>query len=96
MGYSTLALGAVAVEEAPGRFRPNMPNPIPVAVPPWLAVALGWQGHGIGRALFRDGALGLAQAADAIGIRGIVVPAISDAAKDLMSDSASIQARVGR
>ena len=82
VGYDALALGAVAVEEAPGRFRPNMSNTIPVAVPARLAVALGWQGQGIGRALFRDGARGVAQAADAIGIRGIVVAAISDAAKD--------------
>jgi GNAT superfamily N-acetyltransferase len=82
VGYYALASGAVTVEDAPGRLRPNMPNPIPVAVLARLAVASDWQGHGIGRALFRDGARRVAQAADAIGIRGILVHAISDAAKD--------------
>ena len=35
----------------------------------------------VGRALFRDCALQVAQAADTIGIRGIVAHAISDQAK---------------
>jgi GNAT superfamily N-acetyltransferase len=44
-------------------------------------VTRDWQGKGIGRALFRDAAQRVAQAADAIGIRGIVVHAISEEAK---------------
>ena len=59
-----------------------MPNPIPVAVLARLAVDKDWQGRGIGRALFRDAAQRVAQAADAIGIRGIVVHAISEEAKN--------------
>lgn len=59
----------------------KMPNPIPVAVLARLAVDLNWQGRGIGRALFRDAASRVAQAADAIGIRGIVVHAISEQAR---------------
>jgi GNAT superfamily N-acetyltransferase len=82
IGYYALASGAVAVESAPGRFRRNMPNPIPVAVLARLAVDRHWQGRGMGRALFRDAALRVAQAADAIGIRGIVVHAISEEAKN--------------
>jgi predicted N-acetyltransferase YhbS len=58
-----------------------MPNPIPVAVLARLAVSQDWQGRGIGRALFRDAARRVAYAADAIGIRGIVVHAISQEAK---------------
>ena len=58
-----------------------MPNPIPVAVLARLAVDKSWHGHGIGRALFRDAARRVAQAADAIGIRGIVVHAISEQAR---------------
>jgi hypothetical protein len=38
-------------------------------------------GKGIGRALFRDSALRAMQAAEAIGIRGMLVHAISDEAK---------------
>ena len=81
IGYYALASGAVTVESAPGRFRRNMPNPIPVAVLARLAVDLGWQGKGAGRALFRDAAGRVAHAADSIGIRGIVVHAISHEAK---------------
>jgi predicted N-acetyltransferase YhbS len=81
VGYYALASGAVTVETAAGRFRRNMPDPIPVAVLARLAVDRGWQGKGLGRALFRDAARRVAQAADAIGIRGIVVHAISAEAK---------------
>jgi GNAT superfamily N-acetyltransferase len=81
VGYYALASGVVTVENAPGRFKRNMPDPIPVAVLARLAVDLHWHGRGIGRALFRDAARRVAQAADAIGIRGIVVHAISEQAK---------------
>jgi GNAT superfamily N-acetyltransferase len=82
IGYYALASGVVAVESAPGRFRRNMPSPIPVAVLARLAVDRAWQGRGVGRALFRDAARRVAQAADVIGIRGIVVHAISEEAKN--------------
>jgi GNAT superfamily N-acetyltransferase len=81
IGYYALASGVVTVESAPGRFRRNMPNPIPVAVLARLAVDRNWQGRGIGRALFRDAARRVAHAAEVIGIRGIVVHAISEEAK---------------
>lgn len=81
VAYYALASGVITVESAPGRFRRNMPNPIPVAVLARLAVAANWQGQGIGRALFRDAAQRVTHAADAIGIRGIVVHAISEQAK---------------
>ncbi|MGD0941635.1 MAG: GNAT family N-acetyltransferase [Terracidiphilus sp.] len=81
IAYYALASGVITVENAPGRFRRNMPNPIPVAVLARLSVDKDWQGHGIGRALFRDAAGRVAQAADLIGIRGIVVHTISEEAK---------------
>ena len=81
IAYYALASGVIAVESAPGRSRRNMPNPIPVAILARLAVDLEWHGQGIGRALFRDAASRVAQAADCIGIRGIVVHAISEQAK---------------
>ena len=81
VGYYALASGVVAVESAPGRFRRKMPTPIPVAVLARLAVDRDWQGRGLGRAVFRDAARRVAHAADTIGIRGIVVHAISEEAK---------------
>jgi GNAT superfamily N-acetyltransferase len=80
-GYYALASGAITVKSAPGGFRRNMPDPIPVAVLARLAVDRSWQGKGTGRALFRDAALRVAHAADVIGIRGIVVHAVSEEAK---------------
>ena len=82
VAYYALASGAVMAENATGRLRRNMPNPIPVAVLARLAVDRGWQGKGLGRALFRDAARRVTNAADAIGIRGIVVQAISEEAKN--------------
>jgi GNAT superfamily N-acetyltransferase len=81
VGYYALASGAVSATLAPSRFRRNMPEPIPVAVLGRLAVDLSWHKQGIGRALFRDSALRVMQAAETIGIRGMLVHAISDEAK---------------
>jgi predicted N-acetyltransferase YhbS len=81
IGYYALASGSVTVAAAPGRFRRNMPEPIPVVVLARLAVDRAYQGRSLGRALVRDAARRVAHAADAIGIRGIVVHAISDDAK---------------
>ena len=81
VGYYALASGAVAQATVPGKFRRNMPDPIPVVVLARLAVDRSRQGRGLGRAMFRDAARRVAQAADAIGIRGIVVHAISEEAR---------------
>jgi GNAT superfamily N-acetyltransferase len=81
IAYYALASGALTVESAPGKFRRNMPDPIPVVVLARLAVDRSYRGRGVGRALFRDGARRVVHAADAIGIRGIVVHAISDEAR---------------
>lgn len=81
VGYYALAAGGIVVVSSVGRFRRNMPDPIPVVVLGRLAVDQSWQGRGLGRALFRDCALRVARAADTIGVRGIVVHAISERAK---------------
>jgi GNAT superfamily N-acetyltransferase len=81
VGYYALAPGAISVAGSVGRFRRNMSDPIPVAVVGRLAVDHFQQGRGLGRALFCDCALRVAHAADTIGIRGIVVHAISEQAK---------------
>lgn len=82
VGYYALASSAISASSAPGRFRRNMPNPIPVVVLARLAVANSHQGRGIGRALFQDAARRIINAADAIGIRGMIVHALSEEAKN--------------
>lgn len=79
--YYALASSAVAPAAASGRFRRNMPDPIPVVVLARLAVHREHQSRGLGRALFQDAALRVIHAADAIGIRGLLVHALSDDAK---------------
>jgi len=81
VGYYALASGAIAQTGAPRKFRRSMPDPIPVVVLARLALDRNYQGRGLGRAMFRDAAGRVAQAADTIGIRGIVVDAISDEAR---------------
>ena len=81
VAYYALAFGAVRILEAPGRFKRNMPDPIPVAVPGRLAIDRTYQGRGIGRALVRDAGLRLLNAAEILGIRGVLVHAISDDAR---------------
>lgn len=80
IGYYALASSAVTVATAPGRFRRNMPDPTPVVVLARLAVAKTHHGQGLGRAMFQDAARRVIHAADAIGIRGLIVHALSDEA----------------
>jgi predicted N-acetyltransferase YhbS len=80
-GYYALSSASIATKIVPGRFRRNMPDPIPVVLLGRLAVDKRWQGQGIGRSLFRDAAMRVSQAADLIGVRGIIVHAISDDAR---------------
>jgi predicted N-acetyltransferase YhbS len=81
VGYYALAAGSVDVANAPGRFRRNMPDPVPVVLLGRLAVAVTQRGRGLGRLLVRDAGQRVLQAADVIGIRGILVHAISDEAR---------------
>lgn len=81
VAYYALASGAVLLAAAPGRFRRNMPDPIPVVVLGRLAVDPSLQGRGMGRALVRDVGQRILHAADAIGIRGVLVHALSAGAK---------------
>ena len=81
IGYYALASGAVNSSSATGRLRRNMPDPIPVVVLGRLAIDRSYQGHGLDRALFRDAGMRIIHAAVTIGIRGVLVHAISEEAK---------------
>ncbi len=81
VGYYALASSAVAPAAVPRRFRRNMPDPIPVVVLGRVAVARSHQGQGLGRALFQDAGRRVIHAAEAIGIRGLLVHALNEEAK---------------
>jgi GNAT superfamily N-acetyltransferase len=77
VAYYALASGGIDINAAPGRVRRNMPDPVPIAVLGRLAIERTHQGRGLGRALVQDASRRVLQAADIIGIRGIIVHAIS-------------------
>lgn len=81
VGYYALATGGVAQEEATGRVRRNMPDPVPVMVLARLAVDRAYQDRGLGAGLLRDAILRILQAAQLGGIRAILVHAISTEVK---------------
>lgn len=81
IGYYSLATGSITTLKAPGKVRRNMPNPIPVMVLGRLAVDQDWQKHGIGKGLLKDAVLRTAKISQDVGIRALLIHAISESAK---------------
>ena len=81
LAYYSLAAGAIALGEAIGSVRRNMPDPIPVMVLGRLAVDHSCQGQQLGSALLKDALLRTVSVAENVGIRALLVHAINDAAK---------------
>lgn len=80
VAYYCLAAGSIMHNEAPGAVRRNMPDPIPVIVLGRLAVDLTEQRSGLGGALLRDAMTRVAGVSREVGIRAMLVHAISPAA----------------
>jgi GNAT superfamily N-acetyltransferase len=81
VGYYCLASGALALNEAPAPVRRNMPDPVPIAVLGRLAIDKSWQGRGVGVALLQDAVLRTLHASDILGLRALLVHALSGEAK---------------
>jgi GNAT superfamily N-acetyltransferase len=81
VGYYCLASGALALSDTPSPIRRNMPDPVPVAILGRLAIDTYFQGKGLGVALLQDAVVRTAQAASILGIRGLLVHALSNEAK---------------
>lgn len=58
-----------------------MPEPVPVVLLGRLAIDRGWQGRGLGADLLRDAVLRSVGAAGIIGVRAILVHAVSQEAR---------------
>jgi GNAT superfamily N-acetyltransferase len=80
-GYYSLATGSVNHDTAPGALRRNMPDPIPVIILARLAVDVGYHGTGLGADLLQNAVLRICRVAEDIGLRAIMVHAISEEAK---------------
>ena len=81
VGYYCLASGALELSDTPTSIRRNMPDPVPVAILGRLAVDKSSQGRGLGAALLQDAVVRTAQAGGILGIRGLLVHALSIEAK---------------
>ncbi len=81
IAYYSLAAGSVARETVPGRVRRNVPDPVPVVVLGRLAIDRNDQNRGLGQTLLRDAILPTLQAAEIIGVRALLVHALSEPAK---------------
>lgn len=81
VGYYCLASGALALNDAPAPVRRNMPDPLPIAVLGRLAIDKSYQGRGVGVALLQDAVLRTLHASDILGLRALLVHALSGEAK---------------
>jgi GNAT superfamily N-acetyltransferase len=82
VGYYSISAGSVTLEEAPARISKGLArHPIPVILLARLAVDKDEKGTGLGKALLKDALLRIAQAADIVGARAVLVHAIDEPAK---------------
>lgn len=83
VGYYALSAGSVERETAPPRVARGMPKyPVPVVVLTRLGVDLSVQRRGLGRALLRDVLIRVANAADEIAARALLIHCQDEAARD--------------
>lgn len=82
IGYYTLAVGSIEHKDVRSKIKRNMPDPIPVAVLGRLAVDSDWNNQGIGSGLLKEALLKTIEVSEVVGVRAILVHAISDDAKE--------------
>lgn len=81
VGYYALATGSILRQQAPGKIRREMPDPIPVMVLARFAVDRTWQKSGVGLGLLRDALLRTYNVSRQVGVRALLVHALSEKAK---------------
>src|SRR5882757_4111269 len=77
VGYYSLAAASVLRDAATARVRCNMPDPVPAVLIGRLAVDQAWRGQGLGA----DAVLRTIATAGTVGVRAILVHAMSEEAK---------------
>lgn len=82
VGYYSISAGSVSVEEVPARISKGLArHPVPVILLARLAVDKDERGTGLGKALLKDALRRIAQAADIVGARAVLVHAIDEQAR---------------
>lgn len=82
VAYYAIATGSLMQLEAPGKIKRNMPDPIPVIILGRLAIDENWQGKGLGSGLLKDVLQRSLQVAEQVGVRALVVQAMSESARE--------------
>lgn len=80
-GFYSLVTGSVNHVEATGSLRRNMLDPIPVIILARLAVDASFRGQALGADLLHDAVLRCYRVAENIGVRAIMVHALTEKAK---------------
>lgn len=80
-GYYCLSAGSLALEDASGRVKRNMPSPIPIILIGRLAVDKQFQGYGLGASMLQDAVLKGVEASRLLGARAFVVDALNEEAE---------------
>lgn len=81
VGFYAIATGSIERLIAPGAVTRNMPNPIPVMVLGRLAIDQSYQGQKLGVALLKDAMLRTLKVSQIVGVKAMLVHAISEEAK---------------
>lgn len=81
VGFYSLATGSVNHTEATRGLRRNMPDPIPVIILARLAIDCAFHGQGLGADLLHDALLRSYRVAENVGVRALMVHALTDSAK---------------
>jgi len=82
VGYYALATGSVERINAPKSLTRNMPNPIPVIVLGRLAIDQQFHGKKLGSALLKDAIRRTIFVSENVGVKALLVHAISEEAKN--------------
>lgn len=81
VGYYSLAAASITHDRVTGKVKRNMPEPVPAVLIGRLALDTAWQGRGHGAGLLRDAVLRIVGVAETVGVRAILVHAMSEEAK---------------
>lgn len=85
-GYYTLSAGCIFNIDAPRELKRNAPKEIPITTLGRLGVSMKWQGKGLGSNLVRDAIYRSRLAQEQVGIKALVVHAISQDVEDFYKD----------
>lgn len=78
IGYYCISTGSIEHNKITGKFKRNMPDPIPVILLGRLAVDVDYANRGIGTGLMKDCYKRVVSISTEVGVRAILVHAIDD------------------